>query len=218
MKMKKAFLIMATIVAMITISLSAASDTIKSVDSAKTKISTIDTSVYGTVDTNSITILPSTAGTTPDPQLILYLCAFIGLLARAIWNTYKGVKSSTNGTPTTFDFQHWLEDNVLSKVSAVMGIIIALKTLLKMPDTLVWQVVMCVFALLLGIFADFAADKLKWLTNKTKVVAISKQIEAVTGDVKIVANAAKAMGLTSVANNIIQAVGEVDKKVDEATK
>ena len=207
--MKKVTLIMAFVISAGVIM----ADTISKIDTSRVNIVSEKQSI-DTITSAAKLILPSASA---DPQLPLYLCAFIGLLARAIWNTYKGIKSTTNGTSTAFDFQHWLTDNVLSKLTAVMAIIIGLQTIIKMPDTLIWQIIMCAIALVIGVFADYAADKMKWLTNKAKMLALANQIKAVTGDAKMVAAVINQISPTAAAD-INKAAVVVDQKIDEITK
>lgn len=125
-------------------------------------------------DSSLVVVTPTGKTIVPDATLPLYICAFLGLFGRAIWNTYKGVKNTTNGTPTTFDFMLWLKDNVLSKLASVMAIIFAIQKLVNLPTILFWQIVMCILAVILGVFADYAMDKLKWLTNQVKIDVVNK--------------------------------------------
>jgi len=103
---------------------------------------------------------------------VMFWCVLGGVLSSIIYQTIKGVKNTTNGSPMAFAWKYWIQDNALPKIATVLGFIIGnsyLTALLaKLPNGTISLIVTGVVGYAIGWFLDWVTDFLKVISPKSK--------------------------------------------------
>jgi hypothetical protein len=103
---------------------------------------------------------------------VMFWCTLAGVLSSIIYQTIKGVKNATNGSPITFAWKYWVKDNALPKIATVLGFLIGnsyLTALLaKLPNQTIFLIVTGLVGYAIGWFLDWVTDFLKVISPKSK--------------------------------------------------
>lgn len=108
-----------------------------------------------------------------------YIFVTIGLLIRWIIFTKKGVKKNER-TPERFSLMFWIKDNLLPKLTSLLGMILLTFIIFRFAEQYIGQVFSMAGALAVGLGWDYYVDKMKNLqpdrvVNKIKGTYVGGQ-------------------------------------------
>ena len=103
---------------------------------------------------------------------VMFWCTLAGVISSIIYQTIKGIKNKTNGSPMTFAWKYWIKDNALPKIAAILGFLIGntyiTALLAKLPNNTIFLIVTGVIGYAIGWFLDWLTDVLKIMSPQVK--------------------------------------------------